>query len=167
MEFNLQKTVEQNLFQYYVVKQTNPSLSSNPGHNFIVPGAGNVLSYPTFFVPLHNPQNPHVVTKSVELAENQEGLGLEQSRNENNDQSTSVGREAPKQFAPENNELLDPNDQNGRKRKLMDQSVLEAFVHPRFVSKTVKLDSNKVKNIAGSGAVKKETKKISHNFQFL
>jgi hypothetical protein len=54
--------------------------------------------------------------------------------------------------------------QNDRKRKNMDPSVFEAFRHPSFKSKTIRLSGKK----EGAGAtLKNQNRTVEHKFQFL
>jgi hypothetical protein len=158
MEFNLQKTIEPNLPQYLSLSQTYPHLSSLPGHTVVVPGVGNIISNPTFFVPLRQAVNQHLIKKSLDFSDNQEGLGTESNDNLKEEQ---VDTQIP------NN---DKNELNDRKRKLMDPAIFEAFNHPTFKSKTVILNQTK-KETTGGGIhpppLKKEKPIKSHNFQFL
>jgi hypothetical protein len=164
MEYNLQKTVEPNLHQYLKINQPYPHLTSYPAHNLVVPGVGNVLSNPTFFVPLQQRQDPHLIKKSVDFSNNQEGLGTETSNNQLKEQDSSASLSSEIQNPPPEESQIEVNN---RKRKLMDPIIFDAFSHPSFKSKTVVLNPTK-EDKAGKGIrVKKEKPLEYHKFQFL
>jgi hypothetical protein len=158
MEYNLQKTVEPNLQHYLFSHDTYPHLTAFPGHSLVVPGIGNILSNPTFFVPLHNVKSNHAVEKVVDLSHNQEGSGTDTGSGiETQDNAPQIKSEGERE----------PELQNDRKRK-MNTDILEAFKHPTFKSKTITLNPDKTGSGIGSGIpLKRQKRSVMHNFQFL
>jgi hypothetical protein len=162
MEYNLQKTIQPGLNYFLTVNQRYPHLTPFPGHTLVVPGVGNVISSPTFFVPLNSFANPTLLKKRVDFSHNQDGLGLEESKNES-EAKTKV-EEAHSSLVPETSGIITNKEQK------MDPAVLEAFQHPSFKSKTVVLNSLKRQkngNEVLSPPSKKQKIVHSHNFQFL
>jgi hypothetical protein len=74
-----------------------------------VPGIGNSISNPTFFVPLHAFHSPYVVKKTPDFTHNQEGSGIEDSQ----ENESKVIADEVKNENNEKNEIG-----NGKKEKI-------------------------------------------------
>lgn len=174
MEYNLLKTFETN-FGY--------SGSENDifSDDLILPGIGQILNFNSVIMPLHNAQDFTKIAKKNDLQIEQTGGG-----NESIDISEEKNIEPESEKAPhieedtnldteKKNELEDSElILNERKRKQLDPSIYESFMHPKmFKTNKITIQNTSVKKASKDtkkkdlsvNVMKNDTvKKVKHKF---
>jgi hypothetical protein len=182
MEYNLIKTIQPNLHHLIISTHTYPRLTPYPACNFVNPGMGNIAKLYSFYVPLFNDTFPHLIQKKSNLEDevtkdksDQIGGGNEKFANE------EKLKPEPSQDETENDDS-NPIEFNDSKRAKLGDVVQNAFLHPKFVTKTLELPTkeHQKKNSSpqesnsyiastksGNGVKKrKHTEPVDHKFQF-
>jgi hypothetical protein len=125
MEYNLQKTIEQNIF-HSIPNSTYPILTQYPATDFVNPGLGQVSRLYSFYVPLFAQKSSSYEIKKSSTDEEKDPIEIEQ---------TGMGEE---DISETEDNIL--NQLNERKRKKMDDGVYDSFTHPKvFVTKKILL----------------------------
>lgn len=136
MEYSLLKLIVPNK-SYYPISATAHA-SHFPSFDCVNPGIGNVASPYSYFVSSHFFSNPNLKTKffsnDTKLDNEQEGGGkdVQKDKELNPEASSSI---LQKNTEDETEEIL--NELNAKKKKLLDQSIYESFLHPKKIKTEV------------------------------
>ena len=164
MEYNLLKTFETN-FGYC---GENDIFSDD----LVLPGIGQVLNYNSLILPLHNAEALTEITKQNDFEIEQLGAGNELISSEEDSKKEPVEEEndGHQKSQVEDSDLI----LNERKRKQLDSSIYESFMHPKmFKTKKINVENNSIKMLKTTvqqkklitSPVKNDTvKKVKHKF---
>jgi hypothetical protein len=165
MEYNLLKTIETN---YGYTGEDDIIMTPFPSEMSIIPGIGQVINNLSIIVPLYNTHELTNVTKKCEFEseKNQLGLGNEtEILDKANDHVVSDSDNKP-------SETSIPFNDN--KKRLLDESVYESFMHPKmFKTNSIILDNSKVKKAKTETSTKEKLEKtpsdlkIKHKFNVM
>jgi hypothetical protein len=162
MEYNLQKTIEQNLFCRTFPNTSYPSLTPYPAIDYVNPGCGGINKLYSFYVPLFS---QHVSSYQIKKQSDINSLEIEKEQlGEGNNDEESTNEDVS----------------NAKKRKLVGESIYDSFMHPKvFKTKKLYLSGNEKSQIEekekqspkskeqntlkGDG---KKSKKTSHKHKF-
>ena len=187
MDYMLLKQIVPNRFYLPPTFSAHPT--NYPGFDCVNPGIGNIASPYSFFVASHFMSNPNLRKKLVPSQEHsvvdksaQEGNGAQEENadvtiNNINENKIANTIENKKKVGGNGNSDDDEkilNSLNEHKRKLLDASIYESFVHPKKIkTETLSLNlpkSSKIKvaptkiQLKTSGS--NELKTLKHKFKF-
>jgi hypothetical protein len=123
MDYSMLKEIEPNL---------GPStsfgfrLSSTPLKDYVNPGVGQISRIYSLFVPIHSNSSPHLIEKVNDVTD-QEGEG------EGNVMDEDEGELIPHKESESDLEMNEEFNQNEKKRKNIDNGVIESFLHPKRI----------------------------------
>jgi hypothetical protein len=133
MEYNLIKTIKSN---YGYIAEEHIVMTPFPADLNIVPGIGQIVNNLSIVIPLHNKHDFTNISKKSEFEVNEsDQLGAGNETENLNEPQTNSSNENTETEAIPFNEL---------KRKSMDETVYQSFMHPKmFKTNSLNLDNVK------------------------
>ena len=139
MEYNLQKTLNSDYFDY----DSNVTDFEIEQYDEITPGIGQIIQIDNIIVPIYHTSDLTTIIKDD--SSEQLGAGVDTSNEIDNE---SLDTESPtlKSMLSESEKTLDDkeseSEQNTKKRKIIDEGIHSSFLHPKmFKTKTLVLNS--------------------------